>query len=48
MSWRTPVEKYGTEKVLVTGFSCRSQVKRLMGDKPRHPLQALLTAVTKD
>ncbi|MEH8020784.1 FAD-binding and (Fe-S)-binding domain-containing protein [Rheinheimera metallidurans] len=42
MSWRAPVEQYSTSKILVTGFSCRSQVKRLVGDKPKHPLQALL------
>lgn len=45
MSWRAPVEQYGTEQILVTGFSCRSQVKRLVGDKPKHPLQALLAAL---
>jgi FAD/FMN-containing dehydrogenase/Fe-S oxidoreductase len=42
MSWRAPLDKYGTTQILVTGFSCRSQVKRLVGNKPRHPLQALL------
>lgn len=42
LSWREPAEQYGPERLLVTGFSCRSQVKRLVGDKPRHPLQALL------
>lgn len=44
MSWQTPVEQHGTDAILVTGFSCRSQVKRLVGDKPRHPLQQLLQA----
>jgi Fe-S oxidoreductase len=42
MSWRAPVEQYGVQNIVVTGFSCRSQVKRLVGDKPLHPLQALL------
>ena len=27
---------------MVTGYSCRSQVKRLDGEKLKHPLQALL------
>ena len=45
MSWRAPVEKYGSEHIVVTGFSCRSQVKRLVGDKPKHPLQVLLAAL---
>uniref|UniRef100_A0A486XV29 D-2-hydroxyglutarate dehydrogenase n=1 Tax=Rheinheimera sp. BAL341 TaxID=1708203 RepID=A0A486XV29_9GAMM len=45
MSWRAPVEQFGADKILVTGFSCRSQVKRLVGEKPRHPLQALLATL---
>ncbi|EJI85414.1 FAD linked oxidase-like protein [Alishewanella aestuarii B11] len=45
LSWRAPVTQLGNEQILVTGFSCRSQVKRLVGDKPRHPLQALLRAL---
>jgi FAD/FMN-containing dehydrogenase/Fe-S oxidoreductase len=45
MSWRAPVKQFGAEQILVTGFSCRSQVKRLVGDKPKHPLQALLAAL---
>lgn len=45
LSWRAPVTQLGNERILVTGFSCRSQVKRLVGDKPRHPLQALLAAL---
>lgn len=46
LSWHAPVTQLGNEQILVTGFSCRSQVKRLVGDKPRHPLQALLQALT--
>jgi FAD/FMN-containing dehydrogenase/Fe-S oxidoreductase len=45
MSWRKPVEQYSADALLVTGFSCRSQVKRLVGNKPKHPLQALLAAL---
>ncbi len=45
MSWRKPVERLGVQNILVTGFSCRSQVKRLAGDKPKHPLQALLRSL---
>lgn len=45
MSWRSPVERFGVSHILATGFSCRSQVKRLMGDKPQHPLQALLQSL---
>ncbi|WP_091345062.1 D-2-hydroxyglutarate dehydrogenase YdiJ [Alkalimonas amylolytica] len=46
MSWQSPVEQHGTEGILVTGFSCRSQVKRLVGEKPKHPLQQLLQALS--
>ena len=42
MSWQQPIAQYGCDKILVTGFSCRSQVKRIVGDKPKHPLQVLL------
>ncbi|MCH8538419.1 MAG: (Fe-S)-binding protein, partial [Alkalimonas sp.] len=45
MSWRQQVDKHGTDTILVTGFSCRSQVKRLVGDKPKHPLQQLLHSI---
>lgn len=45
MSWRHPIETHGTDRILVTGFSCRSQVKRLVGDKPKHPLQQLLQCI---
>ena len=45
MSWRQHIEQHGTGTILVTGFSCRSQVKRLVGDKPKHPLQQLLQSI---
>ncbi len=34
-------DKYEKENFLVTGFSCREQVKRFAGFTPRHPLEAL-------
>jgi Fe-S oxidoreductase len=36
------VRQTAPDLLLVTGFSCRSQVKRYEGFKPKHPLQALL------
>lgn len=42
MSWQQPLQQHGTEQTLVTGFSCRCQVKRFTGEKPLHPLQKLL------
>lgn len=42
MSWGDKVSKLPQEVVLATGYSCRSQVKREDGFKPKHPVQALL------
>lgn len=42
MSWHSHVAATDERPLLVTGFSCRSQVKRYEGMKPLHPLQALL------
>lgn len=42
MSWEQPLSKYKRSQLLATGYSCRSQVARLKGIKPRHPLQVLL------
>ncbi len=42
LSWAGPVQQTAPDLLLVTGFSCRSQVKRYEGFKPKHPLQALL------
>jgi Fe-S oxidoreductase len=35
------------KEALATGYSCRSQVKRLRGVVLRHPAQALLSALTR-
>ncbi|WP_110668655.1 FAD-binding and (Fe-S)-binding domain-containing protein [Salinicola halophilus] len=46
LSWREPVEAEGADgRLLATGYSCRSQVKRLSERTLAHPLQALLRAV---
>ncbi|MFV0573869.1 MAG: FAD-binding and (Fe-S)-binding domain-containing protein [Vibrio sp.] len=42
LSWQPNLEKLDSERCLVTGYSCRSQVKRFEHIKPKHPLQALL------
>ena len=41
LSWEQAIAKYPVEARIVTGYSCRSQVARLVGDKPKHPLQVL-------
>jgi len=42
MSWGPAIAKLPKGQCLVTGYSCRSQVKRMEGEKMRHPVQALL------
>lgn len=42
LSWQQHVQAKDPRPLLITGFSCRSQVKRYEGQKPLHPLQALL------
>jgi|GEM_PF-2399212 len=41
MGWKSKIESYPANKVLATGYSCRSQVKRLSAFRPRHPIEAL-------
>ncbi|WFF43437.1 FAD-binding oxidoreductase [Salinicola endophyticus] len=42
LSWRAPVEDTDAGPLLATGYSCRSQAKRLSDRQLLHPLQALL------
>ena len=50
MSWQhhMPNELTQQAKILATGYSCRSQVKRFAGFRPMHPLQALLQEITQN
>lgn len=48
MSWRPIVDRNGVEAVLASGFSCRCQTERLTGNRPRHPVEALLQCVVRD
>lgn len=40
LSWRNKVDA-ATSPVLATGFSCRCQVERFVGARPRHPVEVL-------
>lgn len=42
LSWAEPLARLPKARCLATGYSCRSQVKRMEGEKLKHPLQALL------
>ncbi|MGL4860805.1 MAG: D-2-hydroxyglutarate dehydrogenase YdiJ, partial [Enterobacteriaceae bacterium] len=46
LSWQKRLHTLPAQRCLATGFSCRSQVKRLEGHHLRHPLQALLEIIT--
>ncbi|GAA3533994.1 D-2-hydroxyglutarate dehydrogenase YdiJ [Zobellella aerophila] len=43
LSWQEPLAKLPQQRCLATGFSCRSQVKRMEGQGIKHPVQALLS-----
>ena len=47
LSWKNniPDNHYNRGNVLVTGFSCRSQIQRFEGYRPLHPIQALLREI---
>ncbi|WP_394125344.1 FAD-binding and (Fe-S)-binding domain-containing protein [Vibrio hepatarius] len=45
LSWKPRLQDLPKERCLVTGYSCRSQVKRFEQEKVQHPLQALLKIV---
>jgi FAD/FMN-containing dehydrogenase/Fe-S oxidoreductase len=45
LSWHPQLQKLPRQRCLATGYSCRSQVKRVEGNGMRHPLQALLEII---
>ncbi|MFW3570750.1 FAD-binding and (Fe-S)-binding domain-containing protein [Kosakonia cowanii] len=45
LSWHQAMQRLPRNRCLATGYSCRSQVKRIEGNGVRHPLQALLEMV---
>ena len=47
MSWEQAVARYQPNQVMASGYSCRSQVNRIDGFKPKHPLQHLLQCITR-
>lgn len=45
MSWSQQIESESESEPLATGYSCRSQVKRLSAVKVRHPMEILLEQI---
>ncbi|WP_095499139.1 D-2-hydroxyglutarate dehydrogenase YdiJ [Paraferrimonas haliotis] len=46
MSWQQAMDELDHDKILVSGYSCRSQVKRMAKTKVKHPLEALLELIS--
>lgn len=46
MGWQQAVQEYGASGILVTGFSCRSQIKRIEKKRVRHPLEIILQSLS--
>ena len=45
LSWQPKMTKFASEQILATGFSCRSQVKRLSAVNAKHPVSALVAVL---
>ncbi|MCW8329683.1 FAD-binding oxidoreductase [Photobacterium sp. SDRW27] len=45
LSWQPNLEQLDTDRCMATGYSCRSQVKRIEHIKMKHPVQVLLRVV---
>ena len=45
LSWQPKLVELEQTQILATGFSCRSQVKRLTELKARHPVEAILATL---
>ena len=45
LSWQDKINQVTEPQLLVTGYSCRSQVKRLGNKQSQHPIQALLKSL---
>ncbi|CAH0533706.1 hypothetical protein VST7929_01581 [Vibrio stylophorae] len=48
LSWQPRLEELPKDRVMVTGYSCRSQVKRFEKVKVQHPVQVLAKLLRKD
>ncbi|WP_416304923.1 FAD-binding and (Fe-S)-binding domain-containing protein [Neptunicella sp. SCSIO 80796] len=46
LSWQQQITELKPQQILATGYSCRSQVKRIEGFKPKHPVQILLNSLS--
>lgn len=46
-NWQPKLHERGLQQCLVTGFSCRSQVERMEGQKANHPLHVLAEIVKR-
>ena len=47
ISWRRAIDNDNQQRIMATGFSCRSQVKRFSERRVPHPAQSLLNVMAK-
>ncbi|WP_286235636.1 D-2-hydroxyglutarate dehydrogenase YdiJ [Thalassotalea sediminis] len=47
MSWQPKVDDAKEEQLVVTGYSCRSQIKRLANKATKHPVEVLVAQLRK-
>jgi len=47
LSWRKAIDGDTQQRIMATGFSCRSQVKRFSERRVPHPVQSLLAVLNK-
>ncbi|WP_413111664.1 FAD-binding and (Fe-S)-binding domain-containing protein [Thaumasiovibrio sp. DFM-14] len=45
LSWKPTLDEIPDHRAMITGYSCRSQVKRLQGQRLLHPVQVLLRLI---
>ncbi|MGF1756681.1 FAD-binding oxidoreductase [Photobacterium sagamiensis] len=46
LSWKPNIDQLNPDRCMATGYSCRSQVKRLEHIKMKHPVQVLLRIIS--
>lgn len=46
-NWQPHLKAHPFNQCLITGFSCRSQVERMEGQKPNHPIHVLAELIDK-
>ncbi|MDT0594106.1 D-2-hydroxyglutarate dehydrogenase YdiJ [Glaciecola petra] len=46
LSWKQTIDLSESTQILATGYSCRSQVKRIDNFRPKHPIEVLASVIS--